>query len=81
VVQRIRPPRIEYHQIHALIAGRIDIFKNSRNFYSDGLTTMTDYLCQASHQVVVRWVGQVAIEPTLLDMDTIGVDLLAAGTR
>jgi len=42
---------------------------------------MTDYLCQASHQVVVRWVGQVAIEPTLLDMDTIGVDLLAAGTR
>ena len=41
---------------------------------------MSNYLCQTRHQVVVRCIGQVVIEPTLLDMDTVRVDHFAAGT-
>ncbi len=82
VVQKIRPPRIVYHQVHALIAGRVNIVKDPRNFDSDRLTAMTYHLHQTCHQVIVRCVGQVAIEPKLLDMNTvIRVDHFAVWAR
>ena len=81
VVQKIRPPRIVYHQVHALIAGRVNIVKDPRNFDSDRLTAMTNHLRQTCHQVIVRCVGQVAIEPTLLDMNTVRVDHFAVWAR
>ena len=54
IVQRVRPPRIEYHQVHALIAGRVSIVKDSRDFDPDRLTTITNHLRQTRHQVAVR---------------------------
>ena len=80
VIQRIRPHRIEYHKVHALIAGWVDIVEDFRDFDPDGLTTMTNHLRHARHQVVVRCIGEIVIEPTFLYMDAVWVDHFAAGT-
>ena len=80
IVQRVRPPRIEYHQVHALIAGRVDVVENSRDFDPDRLTTMTNHLRQTRHQVIVRGIGEVAIEPTFLVVEILRVNYFAAGS-
>ena len=42
---------------------------------------MINHLRQARHQVVVHCIGEIVIEPTLLQMDTVKVDnFAAAGT-
>ena len=41
---------------------------------------MTTHLRQAGHQIVVRRVGQVAIEPAFLEVDTVRVGFFTAGT-
>ena len=63
-----------------MIAGRVNIVKNSRDFDPDRLTTMTNHLRKTHHQVIVRCVGEITIEATLLNVDSVRVDHFAAGT-
>ena len=63
VVQRIGPSWIEYHQVHALIAGRVGIIEYYRNFDEERLTTVPYHLRQARHQVIMRGARELAVEP------------------